>query len=119
MSTLPSLPPFCAFGEIAALLTSACSVPNLNGTGQKVGPDPVWHVGGIFSEGAGYSSVFSRPSYQNGVANITHSTMRSVPGDRMAVSISPGEMALTRMPRGPKSAAISRVSAASAAFEVA
>ena len=42
-----------------------------------------------------------------------------VPGDRMAVSISPGAMALTRMPSGPKSAAISRVSEASAAFDVA
>jgi hypothetical protein len=43
----------------------------------------------------------------------------SVPGDRIEVSISPGEMALTRTPAGPKSAAISRVSAASAAFDVA
>ncbi len=34
-------------------------------------------------------------------------------------AISPGAMALTRMPSGPKSAAISRVSEASAAFEVA
>ena len=34
-------------------------------------------------------------------------------------AISPGAMALTRMPSGPKSAAISRVSDASAAFEVA
>jgi len=55
------------------------SVPNLNNKGQKVGPDPVWHVSGIFSEGAGYSAVFKRPSYQNGVANITGSPMRSVP----------------------------------------
>jgi subtilase family serine protease len=56
------------------------SVPNLSPkTGQRLGPDPVWHVGGAFSEGAGYSSVFSRPSYQNGVAAITHSPMRSVP----------------------------------------
>ena len=30
------------------------------------------------------------------------STILSVPGDRIAVSISPGEMALTRMPRGPE-----------------
>ena len=46
-------------------------------------------------------------------------TIFSVPGDRIAVSISPGAIALTRMPSGPKSAAISRVSDASAAFEVA
>jgi hypothetical protein len=54
------------------------SVPNVNASGQKAGPDPVWHEG-IFAEGAGYSSVFARPSYQNGVAPITRSTMRSVP----------------------------------------
>jgi subtilase family serine protease len=63
------------------------SVPNLNGKGQKVGPDPVWHPGnGIFSEGAGYSSVFTRPAYQNGVAKITHSAMRSVPDITMDAS---------------------------------
>src|SRR3954453_15076325 len=47
------------------------------------------------------------------------STILSVPGERIAVSISPGEMALTRTPSGPKSRAISRVSEASAALEVA
>jgi hypothetical protein len=55
------------------------SVPNLNKTGQRAGPDPVWNVDNIFSGGAGYSSVFARPGYQNGVAHITHSLMRSVP----------------------------------------
>jgi subtilase family serine protease len=56
------------------------SVPNLSATtGQRLGPDPVWHVGGTFAEGAGYSSVYRRPSYQNGVAGITRSPMRSVP----------------------------------------
>jgi len=56
------------------------SVPNLSPeTGVRLGPDPVWHVGGAFAEGAGYSSVFPRPSYQNGVAAITRSPMRSVP----------------------------------------
>src|SRR6201994_1730125 len=55
------------------------SVPNVSATdGSKLGPDPVWHEG-PFSEGAGYSSVFARPSYQNGVARITQSPMRSVP----------------------------------------
>jgi hypothetical protein len=43
----------------------------------------------------------------------------SVPGERMAVSISPSEMAFTLMPRGAKSAATSRVKTASAAFDVA
>jgi hypothetical protein len=56
------------------------TIPNINPkTGAKQGPDPVWHVAGILSEGAGYSSVFTRPEYQNGVANITRSPMRSVP----------------------------------------
>src|SRR6266498_4123796 len=43
-------------------------------------------------------------------------TIFSVPGDRIAVSISPGAMALTRIPCAPKSYAISRVKAASAAI---
>jgi subtilase family serine protease len=56
------------------------SVPNVSKTdGTKLGPDPVWHVGGIFSEGAGFSAVFPRPSYQDGVARITGSRFRSVP----------------------------------------
>jgi hypothetical protein len=56
------------------------SVPNLSlTTGQRLGPDPVWHAGGALAEGAGYSAVFPRPSYQNGVAGITRSPMRSVP----------------------------------------
>ena len=55
------------------------SIPNLSNSGVKLGSDPVWHVGGIFSEGAGYSSIYARPSYQNSVAKITGSPMRSVP----------------------------------------
>jgi subtilase family serine protease len=56
------------------------SVPHVSTTsGAKLGPDPLWHVGGIFSEGAGFSAVYPRPSYQNGVARITGSPMRSVP----------------------------------------
>jgi hypothetical protein len=55
------------------------SVPNLSATGKRRGPDPLWNVDGLFSEGAGFSSVYSRPAYQNGVAGITGSTMRSVP----------------------------------------
>ena len=55
------------------------SVPNVStSTGQKLGPDPLWHQG-PFSEGAGYSSVYTRPSYQNRVAHSTQSPMRSVP----------------------------------------
>jgi subtilase family serine protease len=56
------------------------SVPNLSKTdGTKLGPDPLWHSGGIFAEGAGFSSVYPRPEYQDGVARITGSGMRSVP----------------------------------------
>ena len=56
------------------------SVPNVDPeTGQRLGPDPVWHVGGALAEGAGFSAVFPRPSYQNGVAGLTRSPMRSVP----------------------------------------
>jgi subtilase family serine protease len=55
------------------------TVPNVSTTdGSKLGPDPIWHEG-IFSEGAGFSAVFPRPAYQNGVARITRSPWRSVP----------------------------------------
>jgi subtilase family serine protease len=59
------------------------SVPNYSDTGQRLGPDPVWNTNvpglGRLAEGAGYSEVFQRPSYQNDVAHITGSSMRSVP----------------------------------------
>ena len=56
------------------------SVPNCGRTTPtRLGPDPVWHVNGALAEGAGYSSVFPRPAYQNGVASSTRSPMRSVP----------------------------------------
>jgi hypothetical protein len=55
------------------------SVPNLSPSGRRLGPDYLWHVAGRFSEGAGYSSVFTRPAYEDGVADITGSPMRSVP----------------------------------------
>jgi subtilase family serine protease len=50
------------------------SLPNLNSKGNRAGSDPLWS-----GSGAGYSSVFARPSYQDGVARITGSAMRSVP----------------------------------------
>jgi subtilase family serine protease len=54
------------------------TVPNVSTTdGRKLGPDPIWHVGGIFAEGAGFSPVYPRPSYQNVVDH--GSRMRSVP----------------------------------------
>jgi subtilase family serine protease len=53
------------------------SVPNVGNHWAKLGPDPLWHVGGIFSEGAGFSAVYPRPGYQDG--SVTGSQMRSVP----------------------------------------
>ncbi|MEO7195014.1 MAG: hypothetical protein ABIZ05_09345, partial [Pseudonocardiaceae bacterium] len=54
------------------------SVPHLDTLGRKLGPDPLWHHG-AFAEGAGYSSVYPRPAYQDRVSSITRSAMRSVP----------------------------------------
>jgi subtilase family serine protease len=84
--TTSATPDTAAWDDSPWVTAVGGSVPNLNSHGQKIGPDPVWHVGGIFAEGAGYSSVFKRPSYQNGVANITHSPMRSVPDITMDAS---------------------------------
>jgi subtilase family serine protease len=50
------------------------SVPDVSTTGQVLGPDTLWP-----SEGAGYSSVYTRPSYQDGVARASGASMRSVP----------------------------------------
>ena len=59
------------------------SVPNVSATnGQKLGPDPLWHDPAPYAEyaeGAGFSSVFARPSYQDDIASITGSDLRSVP----------------------------------------
>ncbi len=58
------------------------TTPNLDATGNRVGPDPVWNFapfGFPFGEGAGFSSVFTRPSYANDVKSITRSDRRSVP----------------------------------------
>ncbi len=54
------------------------SVPDFDATGNRAGPDPLWHAG-KFSPGAGFSDVYSRPSYQDGVKSITGSARRAVP----------------------------------------
>jgi hypothetical protein len=64
------------------------SIPNLNSIGQKAGPDPLWHY-----SGAGFSAIFPRPAYQNDVAYITHSPMRSVPDITMDSSDGTSEAA--------------------------
>lgn len=64
-----------AWGDSPWVTAVGGTVPNISpGTGRKEGSDPVWS-----SEGAGRSSVFARPAYQNGVAHITGSPMRAVP----------------------------------------
>ncbi|HUN31130.1 MAG TPA: S8 family serine peptidase, partial [Trebonia sp.] len=59
------------------------SVPDYSDAGRRLGPDTVWNATvpgvGRLAEGAGYSEVFERPGYQNEVAKITASPMRSVP----------------------------------------
>ena len=69
------------------------SVPHLSATGQRLGPDPVWNpspipppTGNPEGEGAGFSAVYTRPSYQNSVAAITRSKWRSVPDITMDAS---------------------------------
>lgn len=54
------------------------SVPRLDTSGQRLGPDTVWHDG-KFAEGAGCSSMYPRPAYQDRVTSITRSSMRCVP----------------------------------------
>jgi subtilase family serine protease len=77
-SNASTLPDTAAWDDSPWITAVGGSVPNFSTTGARLGPDPVWHSG-IFSEGAGYSSVYPRPDFQNEVAGITGSTMRSVP----------------------------------------
>jgi subtilase family serine protease len=82
------------------------TVPNVSKTeGNKLGPDPIWHVGGIFAEGAGFSAVYPRPAYQDGVARITGTVVTtltagdngvvSYPLDPAALGLKPGHHVLT------------------------
>jgi hypothetical protein len=50
------------------------TTPDFGPSGHRHGPDTLWPF-----ESAGYSAIFRRPGYQNGVAAITGSSMRSVP----------------------------------------
>jgi subtilase family serine protease len=77
--TTTTTPDTAAWDDSPWVTALGGSVPNVSKTdGSKLGPDPVWHAG-IFSEGAGFSSVYARPDFQNRVKNITGSDMRSVP----------------------------------------
>jgi subtilase family serine protease len=68
------------------------SVPNITANWAKAGPDPLWHRG-IFSEGAGFSSIYPRPGYQDSVAQITGSQQRSVPDITMVAQSGTSESA--------------------------
>lgn len=76
-------PDTATWGDSPWVTAVGGSIPNVSAkNGRRLGPDPLWHVpvpDAEFSEGAGFSSVFSRPAYQKGVAAITRSRMRSVP----------------------------------------
>jgi subtilase family serine protease len=77
--TTTTTPDTAAWDDSPWVVAMGGSVPNVSKTdGSKLGPDPLWHAG-IFSEGAGFSSVYPRPDYQDGVQNVTGSDMRSVP----------------------------------------
>ncbi|HEX3647162.1 MAG TPA: S53 family peptidase [Pseudonocardiaceae bacterium] len=77
--TTTTTPDTAAWDDSPWVVAMGGSVPNVSTTdGSKLGPDPLWHAG-IFSEGAGFSSVYARPDYQNNVKNVTGSDMRSVP----------------------------------------
>jgi hypothetical protein len=54
------------------------SIPVVTSHHKLAGPPRLWRSG-CCSSAAGFSSVFARPAYQNGVAGITASRMRSVP----------------------------------------
>jgi subtilase family serine protease len=69
------------------------SIPHLSATGKRLGPDPVWNpsplpppTGDPEGEGAGFSAVYPRPSYQDSVAAVTRSAWRSVPDITMDAS---------------------------------
>jgi subtilase family serine protease len=73
------------------------SVPNLDTTGRRLGPDPLWGHG-TFSEGGGYSAVYPRPAYQDRVGSLTRSvpdiTMDAQSGTSEAAPLFAGVLAL-------------------------
>lgn len=73
------------------------SVPNLDTSGRRLGPDPLWDRG-KFSEGAGYSAVYPRPAYQDHVGSLTRSvpdiTMDAQNGTSEAAPLFAGVLAL-------------------------
>jgi subtilase family serine protease len=86
VQTLPSYngtvlttgPATAAWDDSPWVTATGGTTPNLSSTGTRLGADPIWNTG-AWGEGAGFSSVIPRPSYQAGVASITKSKWRSVP----------------------------------------
>jgi subtilase family serine protease len=71
-SDTTTTPDIAAWSDSPWVTAVGGSVPHLSSTSPtKLGPDPLWS-----GEGAGYSSVYARPSYQSGVSSAP---MRSVP----------------------------------------
>jgi hypothetical protein len=111
--TVTTTPDTAAWDDSPWVTALGGSVPNIDPkTGKQLGPDPVWHSQRTpkYSEGAGYSSVFARPAFQNDVAGITGSSMRSVPditmdaqsGTSEAAPLFAGVLALAaQLNRGP------------------
>ncbi|HET9117429.1 MAG TPA: hypothetical protein VFN75_05015, partial [Pseudonocardiaceae bacterium] len=73
-----TMPDTAAWDDSVWVTAVGGSVPHLDTSGRGLGPDEVWHQG-RFAEGAGYSSVYPRPAYQDRVSSTTHGAMRSVP----------------------------------------
>lgn len=76
-------PDTATWGDSPFVTAVGGSQPHYSGAGRRLGPDTVWNTTvpgfGRLAEGAGYSAVFQRPAYQDAVAHITRSRMRSVP----------------------------------------
>jgi hypothetical protein len=82
-SDVSATPDTAAWDDSPWVTAVGGSVPNMSAQAPtKLGPDPLWH-NPPFGEGAGFSSVYPRPSYQDG---LTQDPMRSVPDITMDAS---------------------------------
>ena len=87
---------------------------------RKQGFGSIINNGSIAGHFAGYSSSLAYGAAKAAVIHLTRCVAMQLGEKNIRVnSISPGAIAFTRMPSEPKSDAISRVSEASAAFDVA
>jgi subtilase family serine protease len=77
-ATTTTMPDTAAWDDSVWVTAVGGSVPHLDTSGRRLGPDEVWHQG-KFAEGAGYSAVYPRPAYQDRVSSATRGGMRGVP----------------------------------------